>query len=93
MRKMNWIQRRADGAELTDELLPGVPIVEIAGGSRVLIERHRGVTEYSLERICVKVSYGTVCILGCGLELTCMTGSQLVISGKIACVQLQRRTG
>ena len=33
--------------------LPGVPIVELAGDRRVLIENHRGVTEYGMERICV----------------------------------------
>lgn len=91
MGKPNWLQKLADGVELSDEMLPGVPVVEIAGENRVLIEGHSGVIEYSRERICVKVRYGTVCVCGCGLELTCMTGSQLVISGRIDCVQLQRR--
>lgn len=89
--KNNWMQKIADGADLSAEPLPGVPIVEVAGDCRVLIERHGGVTEYSRERICVKVRYGAVCICGCGLELTCMTRQQLVISGQIDCVQLQRR--
>ena len=91
MQKMNWMQKLADGADLSGEPLPGVPIVEIAGECRVLIERHGGVTEYSRERISVKVRYGTVSVCGCGLELTRMTREQLVISGRIDCVQLQRR--
>lgn len=91
MEKSNWIQKLADGADLAAEPLPGVPIVEVAGENRVLIERHSGVTEYSRERICVKVRYGAVCICGCSLELTRMTREQLVISGRIDCVQLQRR--
>ena len=91
MGKQTWLQKLADGAELTDEMLPGVPVVEIAGGERVLIERHGGVNEYSGERIGVKVRYGTVYICGSNLELTCMTSAQLVISGQIDCVQLQRR--
>lgn len=81
----------ADGADLSGEPLPGMPIVEIAGECRVLIERHGGVTEYSRERISVKVRYGTVTVCGCGLELTRMTKEQLVISGRIDSVQLQRR--
>jgi sporulation protein YqfC len=91
MGKQTWLQRLADGAELSDEMLPGVPVVEIAGEHRVLIERHGGVNEYSRERIGVKVRYGTVYVCGQGLELTCMSASQLVISGQIGCVQLQRR--
>ena len=91
VQKKHWIRYLADGAELEGEPLPGVPVVELAGDSRVLIERHGGVTEYSRERIGVKVRYGTVCICGCALELTRMTREQLVISGRIDCVQLQRR--
>ena len=91
MQNRNWMQKLADDADLSSEPLPGAPIVEIAGESRVLIERHGGMTEYSRERICVKVRYGYVCICGCGLELTRMSREQLVISGRIDCVQLQRR--
>ena len=91
MQNRNWIQKLADNADLSAETLPGVPIVELAGERRVVIERHQGMTEYRRERICVKVSYGMVCICGCGLELSRMTRAQLIISGRIDCVQLQRR--
>lgn len=91
MQRVNWMLKLADGADLSGEPLPGMPIVEIAGECRVLIERHGGVTEYSRERISVKVRYGTVTVCGCGLELTRMTKEQLVISGRIDSVQLQRR--
>lgn len=91
VQKKHWMQRLADSAELDAEPLPGVPVVELAGDSRVLIERHGGVTEYSRERIGVKVRYGTVNICGCNLELTRMTREQLVVSGRIDCVQLHRR--
>lgn len=87
----HWMQRLADGADLSGETLPGVPVVELAGDRRVLIERHGGVTEYSRERIRVKVCFGQVCICGCALELTRMTRDQLVISGRIDGVQLLRR--
>ena len=91
MERRNWMQKLADEADLPAEPLPGVPVVELAGDRRVLIERHGGVTEYSGERICVKVRYGLVCICGCGLELACMTREQLVVTGRIDAVQLQRR--
>lgn len=91
MQSVNWMQKLADGVDLSGEPLPGTPIVEIAGECRVLIERHGGVTEYSRERISVKVRYGMITVCGCGLELTRMTREQLVISGRIDGVQLQRR--
>lgn len=90
-RTKHWVQKLADGADLSGETIPGVPVVELAGERRVLIERHEGVTEYSREQICVKVRYGQVCVCGGCLELTRMTKEQLVISGRIDCVKLLRR--
>lgn len=86
----NWIQRIADGIELDSEILPMVPIIEIAGDKRVLIERHRGIMEYTGDRIGISVAFGTVIICGCGLEVIRMSGEQLVISGRIDSVQLHR---
>lgn len=86
-----FLERLADGADLSGESLPGVPIVEIAGDHRVLIENHFGVKEYSRERITVKVKYGFVCVCGCHLELMRMTAEQLVICGRIDSVTVQRR--
>lgn len=86
-----WAQRLADCAQLYGEALPGVPLVELAGDRRILIEHHDGVIEYGRECIRVRVRYGTLCITGSDMELTRMTKEQLIISGKIACIQLQRR--
>lgn len=89
--KGNWIQRLADGSEIYGQPLPGVPIVEIAGDRRVLIERHEGVIEYGTEKIRICVKFGTVCICGSNLKLKQMTRQQLIVSGQIDCVQLRRR--
>ena len=80
-----------DQLDLPGESLPGQVLVEITGENRVLIERHGGVREYSRERIGIKVKYGLVQVCGSCLELRYMTKEQLVISGKIDCVQLIRR--
>ena len=86
-----WVQRIAEAADLHGEVLPGMPLVELAGENRVLIECHGGVTEYSPQRICVRVKFGTVSVCGCSLELAVMTKEKLVISGRIDAVHLNRR--
>jgi sporulation protein YqfC len=91
--KRDWLQRLTDGADLPGEPAPGQPLVELAGDRRVLIEHHRGVTQYGREKICVKVKFGQVAICGCGLELARMTREQLVICGRIDSISLQRRNG
>lgn len=87
----SWITHLTGVADLPDEPVPGLPLIEIAGDQRVLIEHHNGVTEYGRQQITVKVKYGCVCVSGQRLELTRMSKDQLIISGCIDCVKLMRR--
>ena len=87
----SWLERLPDGADLPEMALPGVPLVELAGDRRVLIENHGGVTEYGRCRIQVRVRYGLISVCGEGLQLARMTREQLVISGRIDSVTLCRR--
>lgn len=73
------------------ELFPVLPIVELAGGRRVLIENHLGVTQYSKEKIGIKMKYGEIQIIGCGLSLEQMTRTKLVVTGRIDEICLHRR--
>ena len=89
--KKHIIARLADTADLSDEAIPGLPLIEIAGDRRVLIEHHCGVSAYSCEHICVNVKFGAVFVKGCNLELTRITKEQLIITGRIESVGLLRR--
>lgn len=87
----SWMERLADGMDMPGETAPGLPLVEICGQRRVLIENHRGVGHYCTEQIRVRVAYGEVAVRGQGLELARMTRQQLVIRGCIEEVSLIRR--
>lgn len=84
------LERLVNAADLRAEPLPCVPLVELAGERRVLIENHQGVVQYGSNEICVKVTYGRLRICGNNLELARMTKDQLVITGLIEGVQLCR---
>lgn len=90
MKKERIGQRIAFVADLPDTPVPGLPLVEIAGESRVLIENHCGVSQYSSDSVCVKVKFGQVCVTGGALDLARMTKGQLVITGRIDTVCLLR---
>lgn len=83
----HWLQK----LDLGEEPIPGLPIIEIAGCQRLLIEHHCGVRVYGCRNICVNVKYGCVSIEGSDLQLAKMTAQMLVISGCIDCVKLERR--
>ena len=83
-----WVRRLTQGLE--GESLPGMTVAELAGDRRILVEGHRGVTEYSPCRVTVKVGYGELSVYGCDLQLRQMSKVQLVICGRIDGVELRR---
>ena len=88
--KNSWSQRLLDAAGLPDENIPGQPLVELCGCRRVLVENHGGVVEYGTERIGIRVRYGSVQILGQDLQVCRMMDKQLIITGNIASIHLER---
>lgn len=89
--KQDLLSRLTEDLELPGEILPGQSLVELVGDSRVLVENHQGVTEYSHCRIGATVSFGRVLVCGENLELARMTQRQLVITGRVEGVTLMRR--
>lgn len=87
-RKKDLTRHLTDMADLPDEAIPGLALVEIAGNRRVLIEHHCGVIGYGKCQICVKVKNGTVSVSGSCLELQRMTKTQIIITGRIEDVRL-----
>ena len=73
------------------ELLAKMPLIEIAGQKRVLIENHQGVLAYSTEEICIKVNYGKISVTGCDLHILQISSEQLIIGGQISGLRLLGR--
>lgn len=86
----NWMEKWMLGADLPEENPEKLPLIEICGDRRVLIEHHDGVTEYGPEKICVQARKGQITVIGQGMKLCRMSERQLIISGKIRGVALNR---
>lgn len=76
--------------DLSGQPIPGVPIIEMSGNRRVLIENHHGVMEYGTERISIVVKFGKVVITGAEMEICYMSRQQLIITGCIDGVSIER---
>ncbi len=68
--------------------LAGLPKVELVGDRELRIENHRGILAYGTEEIHVSGGAFVIQITGQGLELRAMTGLELLITGRIAGIQL-----
>ncbi|MBQ9535528.1 MAG: sporulation protein [Clostridia bacterium] len=83
------VKMTAELMDLPEDVLLGLPRLDIGGGE-VLMERHRGIIDYSEECIKVAAKRQTVKISGSGLELVAMNKTQLRIRGEIAAVEFIR---
>lgn len=88
-----WRERIRQQVARSPEPVPGLPLIEITGQGRVLIENHRGVCCYGREEIRVRVSYGQISVCGCRLELARMSKQTVVITGRIDSISLHREVG
>ena len=68
-----------------------LPIAELVGQNRLLIENHLGVLSYSTKEIQIKVNYGCLIISGLNLQLMEMSRVKLVICGRINGLQILGR--
>ena len=76
--------------ELIRESLPNRPIIELCSDTRLYIERHLGIYDYSDMEIHIGVHFGKIVIRGGCLKLARMSKESLVITGNINCVELIR---
>ena len=67
--------------------MPGIPLTEVLGNRRVLIENHLGIAAYSSNSIHVNVSKGIVCIEGSSLEIVCISKEKMIVNGCIDCIR------
>lgn len=78
----------ADTFDLPADIIAGLPRMEIIGSVRFSMEPHKGLMEYSQDRITVDSLIGPVTVLGCDLVLHQMSRSKISVSGKILSVSL-----
>ena len=89
--KESLLQQLLDRLDLSEEELPGKPLLELLGDCRVLVENHQGITEYTPERIGIRVCYGSIHINGQNLRLHRVSGRKLLIVGLIHNISLRKR--
>jgi sporulation protein YqfC len=76
----------ADLLEMPREVVMDLPKVTMVGNLQVVLENHRGIIEYSPERLRISVNQGEIIITGEGLVLRNILPDQIVVEGKVFAV-------
>ena len=81
------LEKASEIFDIPGEAAAGLPRVTITGTARAHVENHRGLLEYSTERIAVNAGRTVIKINGRELELAAMSDMELVITGTIISVE------
>lgn len=74
--------------DLPSDIVAGIPRIELLGLSELSLEPHRGLLEYSDERISVSTTIGNVTAIGAGLVIKRMNANRITVVGTIHQIRL-----
>lgn len=79
----NLLAKAADRMDLPADVLAGLPRIELIGTQTCLVEPHKGLEEYGMNRVVVNTTAGKVSVLGTDLKIGSMNRVCLCIRGHI----------
>ncbi len=74
--------------ELPKDLVMDLPRVTLLGDMQVIVENHRGIIEYTRERVRISTSLGELIIDGTSLALRTIFPEEIAVDGKIRALSL-----
>lgn len=78
----------ANYLELPKDLLMNLPRITLLGDMQLHIENHRGIMEYTKEKIRIRTSLGEMVIIGEGLVLRNIFPDEIAVDGKIRALNI-----
>ena len=86
--KVGLLARASRAFDVPEDILGGLPRMELIGAGEFRMEQHRGILAYGPDEIHISGGKLVVQVRGVGLELRAMTPTELLITGKICTVEL-----
>lgn len=83
-RKESLLEKASAALDLPQDLLGGLPRIELLGDRELRMENHKGILAYGSEEIHISGGKLVVRVWGSSLELRAMDPAQLSITGQIA---------
>lgn len=82
-------QQMADWLDLPRDVVLDVPRITLIGDMQLAVENHRGLLEYSSERIAVGAPRGRLAVLGRDLVIGTVSGEVITVRGQIEAVRFE----
>lgn len=82
-RKETLSRALAEFLEIPKDLVLDIPKITMVGRNEFYLENHKGIIEYSTERLRINLSRGFIEIVGSNLEIRALYPDELQIAGTI----------
>jgi len=82
-------RQMADWLDLPRDAVLDVPRITLIGDLQLVVENHRGLLEYSEERITVGAPRGRLAVLGRDLVIGTVNGEAITVTGQIRALQFE----
>ncbi len=79
----------AERLALPEESCSLQAVTRLCGRRSLIVERHRGLLEYTDGQIRIAVRRGSICVVGSGLRIVRMSRGELEIRGSIQRLELE----
>ena len=83
----------AERLSFPKEIIMDLPKLTFIGNKEIDIENHKGIIMFKEEELKVKTNFGTITIKGADFEILFISGSNIVLSGIIEAVLMERHEG
>ena len=87
-RRESLLERASQALDIPADAVAGLPRLELLGDRELRMEYHRGILAYGTEEIHISGGKLVVRVRGAGLELRSMNPTELLITGRIASLEL-----
>ena len=87
-RRESLLERASQVLDIPADAVAGLPRLELLGDRELRMEYHSGILAYGTEEIHISGGKLVVRVRGAGLELRSMNPTELLITGRIASLEL-----
>lgn len=73
--------------DFPEEAILNLPKITILGSNRFVVENHKGIIEFTPQRIRINTSIGTLNVCGNGLHINYILSDEIMLEGDISTIE------
>lgn len=77
--------------ELPKDIILDLPRITVLGNLEFRIENHKGIIEYSNEKIRIKIKNGIIKLIGANLLIKTIISEEIIVTGNILSIDFDNR--